>query len=194
MCFCVVLQGRGDGNVPIESSSERFSGESAQLAPVRKLRCAVVRSALAPSKPWHGHQLPQGPSGLVFTRPPAQLHWSQAPGPQEWCPWTSCGALEGLGLRPWPFVHVSRKPPAAQAASVSRGRTRGLHDVLWVLSLHCCQQRWTLAAPGAMGRDRGPAPKPHGPWVQLGFQLCAWTACCRLFPGTCQGRSPGSCG
>ena len=127
---------------------------------------------------------PQGPSGLVFTRPPAPLK----PGSR------TTGVVPLDRLRPWPCVHVSRKPPAAQAASVSRGRTCGPHGVLWVLSLHSCQQRWTLAAPGAMGRARGPAPKPHGPWVQLGFQLCAWTACCRLFPGTCQGRSPRSCG
>ena len=79
----------GDGRVPIESSSEPFSGESAQLAPVRKLRCAVVSSALAPSKPWHGHQLAPGsfwPGVHKATSPTEarlQDHRSGAPGPAQ---------------------------------------------------------------------------------------------------------------
>ena len=34
-------------------------------------------------------------SGIVSTRPPVQIHWSQVPGLQQSCTWTRCGSYEG---------------------------------------------------------------------------------------------------
>lgn len=182
-----MLQGGGDGSVHTEPSSERFSGESAHLAPVRKLRRAVVSSALTPSQPWDGHQLALGslwpghqPSS---TEVRLQDHRSGAPGP-------AVGLWRGSG--PGPVCTCPGSPHCSGCICQPREDPWSAQCSVGAELTHSCQQRWTLAAPGAMGRDRSPAPKPHGPWVQLGFQLrlCARTACWRLFPGTCQGRSP----
>lgn len=131
-----------------------------------------------------GHQ-------LSSTEVRFQDHRSGAPGPAVglWrC--SDPGPAQALCAR------VQEAPSCSGCICSSRGRTRGPHDVVWVLSWHGCQQRRTPAAPGAVGRPRSPAPKPHGPWVPLGFQprLCAWVACWRWLPGASLGRSPWSCG
>ena len=181
-----MVQGRGDWSIPTESSSERFSGESAHLAPVKTYRgqlCPPPISALGLLSVGPGVLLAWCSQGhqLSSTDIRLQDHRSGAPAVGLWrC--SDPGPAQVLRAR------VQEAPSCSGCICSSHGRTRGPHDVLWVLSLHGCQQRWTPAAPRAVGRDRSPAPKPHGPWVQP--RLCAWAACWRWLPGACQRRSP----
>ena len=181
-----MVQGRGDWSIPTESSSERFSGESAHLAPVKTYRgqlCPPPISALGLLSVGPGVLLAWCSQGhqLSSTDIRLQDHRNGAPAVGLWrC--SDPGPAQVLRAR------VQEAPSCSGCICSSHGRTRGPHDVLWVLSLHGCQQRWTPAAPRAVGRDRSPAPKPHGPWVQP--RLCAWAACWRWLPGACQRRSP----
>lgn len=111
------MQGRGDWSVPTESSSEWFLGESAHLAPVKMYRgqlCPPPISALdshhlAPGSFWPGvhkatSSAPLKSGSRTTGVAPLDLLWGS-------------GGVQTL-VRPRPCVHVSRRPLAAQAASI----------------------------------------------------------------------------